>query len=732
MTDVGRASTALTAPLEANSRGWAGPTYCYIDTMTSRLLLRTISLLACLLFLGLGPIACGIGAEDVESSDANLTFAPRVKGYVNGRIVDLTPEQALSLQFVSHEKILTWEGLVADYGKPSAEVHLVDTTKFDGHYGYTKNAIGRGDGFTEANFQTEIQYPRTRRYMPFLAFDFRAHPITVAGKPFKWVMNLRRYNYRDTHEELAQVVVTMRKMLSERLFASYGEPVLFVYDSDFVFQSTGTPRRPHINHLAEIRREGFDVITEGDMIRLAGGELVSVLNPGVAFGHLKLVAPGAAEERLTPRHIAVFQDTPDRVPPVAGIVTLEPQTPLSHINLLAKNRGTPNASTAHISLVPQMQELLGKLVRMEAKADGTIAFREASLEEATAFWESRQQQSLQVPAIAPLSHDPVEFATDDAAKTALSNIGSKASNYAAIQKLLGPTLVKPGFGLGFAHYKSIVAGAPAEGLIADLIARKDALTPEQVDERLVAIRTAIQTQTPASSLVATIAAVRSIAARLPGVARIRLRSSTNSEDLPVFNGAGLYLSNGFDVADSDAKLQKKILEVMSSLWLERAFWERELFGIDHAAVAMAVLVNPAFSDELANGVVVGQPDGGAFSSWVNAQKGEASVTNPENGEVPESFNVGLRGGALALTKLDSRSNLGTIFLDPSSSALVPSLTPQLRQLHDATKVLHDHFVGERIAAGDTQRYAIDLEYKLMNEGGTVRLYIKQSRLLALR
>lgn len=698
--------------------------------MTSGSLLRPLALLLSLVFLLLGP-ACSQDEEDIESTDANLTFSPHVKGSVDGRVRDLTPQEALSLQFLSHDKILTWEGIVTDFGKPTTEVHLVDTKKFDGHFGYTQGALGRGHSFTEANFQTEIQFPRTRRYMPFLAFDFRARPITVEGKQFKWVMNIRRYNYRDSDAELAKVLVAMRSLLGERLFATFGDPLLFVYDSDHTFPSTGSLRRPHVRHLDELHREGFTAITEGDMIRLAGGQLVSVLNPGVAYGHLKLVTPGQDSERLTPRHIAVFQDTPDRVPPVSGIVTLEPQTPLSHVNLLAKNRGTPNVSTANISLIPGMQELFGKLVRMEARSDGSITLREAPVEEATAFWESRQSTALEVPMIAPQGHDPVELATDAPGLVALSNIGSKAANYATIQKLLGPSLVKPGFALGFAHYKSIIAGAPAERLIADLVAQKDRITPEEVDARLVAIRQAIQS-TPAASLAATIAAVRTVITRAPGVARVRFRSSTNSEDLPVFNGAGLYLSNGFDVQDSDAKLTKKVLEVMASLWLERAFWERELFGIDHSKVAMAILINPAFSDEQANGVVVGQEDGGAFSSWVNAQKGEASVTNPENGEVPESFTIALQGGQLTMTKLDSRSNLGAVFLDPASDALTPALTSQLRQLHEATRTLYDHFVGERVAAGDRQRYAIDLEYKLMAEGGSLHLFIKQSRLLALR
>ncbi|HVH44282.1 MAG TPA: PEP/pyruvate-binding domain-containing protein [Labilithrix sp.] len=681
-----------------------------------------------LLLLGGAASGCSSDA-DVGTSDEALTFQPTVLGDVGGVVRPLSSQEALDLRFVSYGKVLTWEGLVEDFGKPTAQVHLIDTKRFDGHFGYTKTALGR-DQLTENQFFTEVSFPASRRYMPFLAFDLRAHPIQVGAKSFKWVMNIRRYNWRDDEVGLANFAVTLRTLLSERLMKGFGEPLLFVYDMPGFIPGTTSLRRPHVTQLGELTARGFEPITEGALISAAGASLVSVLNPGVAFGYLKLVPAGDQTERLTPRHIAVFQDTPERVPPVSGIVTLEPQTPLSHLNLLAKNRGTPNVSTAQLSLIPGLEGLFGKMVKMEAEAGGAIHFREASLEEANAFFASRQQTALEVPEIQPVSLAPVEFATGDAASIALPNIGSKAANYATIQKLLGLELVKPGFALGFAHYLQLIAGSPAAALITDLVANRNALTPEEVDARLVAIRTAIQEQTPAAALAVSTMAIRQIASRLPGIARIRFRSSTNSEDLPVFNGAGLYESAGFDVDDSDAKLGKKLLQVMSSLWLERAYWERELFGIDHAKVAMAILVNPAFSEEYANGVVVGAPEGEQFASWINAQKGEASVTNPLDGEVPESFRV--VGPTTTITTVDSRSNIADVFLAPGSSTVAPSLASQLGKLHAVTKQLHTSFVAERQAAGDQQKYAIDIEYKLMSEAGQLKLYVKQSRLLALR
>jgi hypothetical protein len=41
--------------------------------------------------------------------------------------------------------------------------------------------------------------------------------------------------------------------------------------------------------------------------------------------------------------ILVLDEVPVQLPPVAGIITSKPSTPLSHINLLAKGWGIPNA-----------------------------------------------------------------------------------------------------------------------------------------------------------------------------------------------------------------------------------------------------------------------------------------------------------------------------------------------------------------------------------------------------
>jgi phosphoenolpyruvate synthase/pyruvate phosphate dikinase len=80
-----------------------------------------------------------------------------------------------------------------------------------------------------------------------------------------------------------------------------------------------------------------------------------------------------------------------------------------------------------------------------------------------------------------------------------------------------------------------------------------------------------------------------------------VRSSSNSEDLPGFNGAGLYDTTG-NVRGKKA-LGEALKVTWASIWNLRAVDERSAFGIDHRQVYMGVLIQVGVSATAA-GVLV--------------------------------------------------------------------------------------------------------------------------------
>jgi len=141
-------------------------------------------------------------------------------------------------------------------------------------------------------------------------------------------------------------------------------------------------------------------------------------------------------------------------------------------------------------------------------------------------------------------------------------------------------------------------------------------------------------------------------------ARLRLRSSTNSEDLDGFTGAGLYDSDGFNLyAKKDdgtydrskpstwAQIERRIRRILpalySSVWNERAYQEREWYqmnGDQHLMIKVGLAFHSAFPlmgfdglAEVANGVAVttniyNPSDWGKV--YINAQHYDLAVTNP--------------------------------------------------------------------------------------------------------
>lgn len=364
---------------------------------------------------------------------------------------------------------------------------------------------------------------------------------------------------------------------------------------------------------------------------LFGNVMYASLNQGEAYGVLR-VAEGNSRPP-TIRDVIVYKNAPNDLPHVAGVITEQPQTPLSHINLKAQQDKTPNAYIKQASDDPKISNLVGKIVHFKVTSDG-YEINEASQADVDVWFEkirpkavTYSKKNTTIDAILPLKNLSAESALA---------YGVKASNVAELRKIL-PDNVPDGFGIPFSFYDRFMKVnnlyVAADQMMAEPKFKSD---PTEREHRLNEFKRRIRQASIPNDLQSKIDAMY---AHFPMGTAIRCRSSTNNEDLENFSGAGLY--DSYTHRPDEGDIGKTIKQVWASLWNFRAFEERDFYRIDQNSVAMAVLVHPNTDNEIANGVAITKniyvPDQKGY--YVNVQKGENLVTNPTGGATPDEYLV---------------------------------------------------------------------------------------------
>jgi hypothetical protein len=455
------------------------------------------------------------------------------------------------------------------------------------------------------------------------------------------------------------------------------------------------------------------------------GQRYQPLARGVGYGTLRFRRLAELGGRpVGPTDLVVLDRVPNDIALVSGIITEEFQTPLSHINILSKNRGTPNMALHGAFDDPDLRALDGQLVRLEVGPQD-FAARLADPAEAAAYWESLRPSEALVPSVAATTAVVLDAATlgiRDGDK-----VGVKAANMAELGHVTagGEAIAIPEapLALPFRFYEDHLAASGADQLIAALLPVAESLSPDELERRLFAIRwTIFRAPLDATERDTIVAA---LAGRWPVGTRLRFRSSTNVEDLADFSGAGLYTSAGAGLGDDD-QVEAAIKVVWASAWNLQAFVERGFYRVDHSRVRMGVLIHPGFPDELANGVAVTINE---FASnrpayYINSQVGEVSVTNPTGQATPEQI--------LYYTwyeepeyEVITRSSLLVGRSDwPAGEAVMTEA--ELDRLASYLEAIHLHFKQQLRGGAD---FAMDVEFKLAPGR---QIVVKQARPLGHR
>jgi hypothetical protein len=478
---------------------------------------------------------------------------------------------------------------------------------------------------------------------------------------------------------------------------------------------------------------------------------------GWALGTLKFV-PGTeiqaayAAGDLLPGDVLLTDGVPAEVPAVAGIISLMPSTPNSHVAILSRSQGVPFVYLALESDAAQARALIGHSVYLAVTQETFSQSCEVELLN-VGFLSAEEKASLlalkEAPplVIRPMSSPGRLWAdTNDLRPADIGFFGGKASNYGVLHRSVAGHS-QPALAFSFDLWNGFLdqplpakySGKTLRDEIARRLAKYPAYPPADM-QALFADLKAIRNLFKDSDVTQFGEAGPNVVKALQEFGfdpnrNIRFRSSTNVEDSEQFTGAGLYDSFSGCLADDldddttgpslgdpteadERGVFRAIRKVFASFYNDNAFLERLKHDVNEAQVGMALLVHYSFPDdiELANGVAtMERTDGPGWSVSIVSQKGAVSVTNPPTDAVPEEVRI------------------DTGFHGPGASVLQRS---SLVGLRENTVLVWDaeYLQLYELLAAAAQRYCeetqkdnvvLDLEYKKVAPDGT--LILKQIR-----
>lgn len=580
-------------------------------------------------------------------------------------------------------------------------LYFQNSNTFQIHYEFASEYLS-GDGLPPVG---DIGlFNQTEYYSPSRRFLLGA--LTIYEEPDIFVYEIAPYDAASP-----EMVVTAFELIRENTYI--GKELLF------------HPTSMNIEMMAEDLPPSVPVITTEELFE---GIDYQPLNLGESYGQLRFFT---AEELLTeyvsPRDVVVLDQVPNDISVVAGLITSEMQTPLSHVNVLSQNRGTPNMALKGAFDNEDLRALDMEWVYFEVDAfdwEVTLSTKELADE----WWEDHKPPPVTVPDLDLSVREfvDIELLTWEDVPA----FGGKAANYgemATIEDMPSPKA----FGIPVYFYKQFEEQNGFDVQIAEMLEDEEFLSnPAVRDQALEDLREAMKAA-PVDPIF-EMALMLKLEYDYPGE-RMRFRSSTNAEDLAGFSGAGLYTSWTGDPNDPTRPVLDAVRTVWAALWNFRAFEERTYNGIDHQGVAMALLVHHSFPDEEANGVALTNNmfDETQPGFYINVQYGEASVVLPDPGITVDSFLYYYYYPGQPMTYFQY-SNL----TPPGETVLTAA---QAYELGKALDAIQKHFIP---IYGTTpgQFFAMDVEFKFDDDcfpqhpeypdcppDGEPLLWVKQAR-----
>ncbi len=402
-----------------------------------------------------------------------------------------------------------------------------------------------------------------------------------------------------------------------------------------------------------------------EVLGIRGQSSIHGLNPGFTMGELVVVTGSPENVEISPDKIYVFHNPPANLKPVAGIATVTEGNMVSHIQLLARNLGIPNAVLSRENM-DAIKTFNGKEVFYAVSNKGTVIMKLASKmtpdERKLIEKKKRSEEKISVPVEKIQLHDPriLDMKTINASHSGKIS-GPKAANLGQLKQMF-PENVVEGLVLPFSifrqHMNQTIPGRETNywammiGIFdhAECMKCSGASEPEIetfILQRLDSLRGLIKKMPLLPAFRTELQQQFQAAFGKPlGKVPVFVRSDTNMEDLKDFTGAGLNLTV-FNVVDAE-KIFQGIRDVWASPYSERSYKWRQRYlknpenvfpsiviipsvDGDHSGVMVTKGVTTRRDNDLTvafNRGVGGAVDGQAAESWLLSADGSYHLISP--------------------------------------------------------------------------------------------------------
>jgi len=299
--------------------------------------------------------------------------------------------------------------------------------------------------------------------------------------------------------------------------------------------------------------------------------------------------------------------------------------------------------------------------------------------------------------------------------------GSKSANLGEMlnKGIVGVT-IPDGFTVPFYWYKKFMEDNGFDKVINDLMDDNDFVhNPKVRRQKLSEFRSSIQKGKFDPKLQAEI--IRRWRTQLGG-RPVFVRSSSNSEDLPNFSGAGLYSSVPNVVAAE--KLAEAVKTVWASLWKREAYEARMRNYVSQSDVYMSALIQVGVDMQKGGVMITKDPfnDDNKDAVYISAVCGHNSKV-VDNVGIPEQVLFEPRSNSVALLTLSQQEN--ALEFDPKGDlkeTVDKCAGTSQRVLTDAqARGLARAAIGIRTAFGGKKEQ--DIEWGIIGN----RIYVVQAR-----